>query len=64
MIVGAVTHDLAGGYSTTYSRMTQDFRRLLFRKQVELLTKLFQNWGERKMEEHKKILEQHPFQDK
>ena len=41
----------------------QDYRRIAFRFQLELMTELNKLWAERIVEKHNKILENHPFND-
>jgi hypothetical protein len=62
-IFAGITFDLAGRYELTHRQANQDFRRLLFKKQVELLALLSPPWGERCMREQAGILERHPFDD-
>lgn len=58
-----VTFDLAGKYELKHRVENQDSRRLIFKRQVELLSKLSPKWGEMKTQEYQKILEQHPYDD-
>ena len=41
----------------------QDIRRVAFQRQIELLTRLSPQWGERTSQEQVQILEQAPFDD-
>ena len=41
----------------------KDFRRILFKKQEELLSILNESWGQKEHEEHLQILKSHPFDD-
>jgi hypothetical protein len=58
-----VTFDLAGKYELKQRVENQDSRRMIFKHQVELLSRLSPEWGEMKAQEHKRILEQHPYDD-
>jgi hypothetical protein len=59
----AVTHMLASDYESRHRIEGQDSRRLLFHRQVELLSRLSARWAERQAEEHRRILADHPFDD-
>lgn len=39
----------------------QDFRRILFKHQIELLSSLSPAWVQRQLAEHNRILQDHPF---
>jgi Txe/YoeB family toxin of Txe-Axe toxin-antitoxin module len=41
----------------------QDFRRIMFQKQEELLGQLNESWQRREEEEHRLVLAKHPFND-
>lgn len=41
----------------------QDSRRIIFSKQIELLDLLSSEWAISKIEDHQRILQQHPFDD-
>ena len=58
-----VTSALAGKYELKHRVTHQDSRRLIFQHQIALLSILSPKWAEIKAEEHKKILEQHPYDD-
>lgn len=62
-IFEAVTFDLACQYELKHRVKHQDFRRLLFQHQVELLSKLSPKWGEIETRDHERILEKHPHAD-
>jgi hypothetical protein len=62
-IFNDVTFDLAGKYELKHRVENQDSRRLIFKHQVELLSRLSPKWGELKAQEHERILEQHPYDD-
>jgi len=58
-----VTFDLACKYELERRVVGQDFRRLMFQRQVELLSMLSPRWGETESQEHEKILQQNPYDD-
>jgi len=58
-----VTFDLACKHKLKHRVENQDSRRLIFKHQVELLSRLSPKWGEMKTQEHERILEQHPYED-
>jgi hypothetical protein len=59
----AVTFSLANKYAGAHVLSGQDFRRLLFARQIELLASLSSSWAEREERNHQRILQQHPFSD-
>ena len=62
-IFQSVTSDLAFSYELAHRVETQDCRRLAFKRQVELLAQLSPSWGERRSDEHQRVLREHPFDD-
>jgi Immunity protein 63 len=58
-----VTSIFASGYELMHRIETKDCRRLIFQRQVELLSQLSARWAEREAEEHRRILGEHPFDD-
>jgi hypothetical protein len=62
-IFQSVTFSLACSYELAHRIESQDCRRLLFSRQVELLSQLSENWGERRAGEHQRILREYPFDD-
>jgi hypothetical protein len=60
-IFQSVTFSLACSYELAHRIESQDSRRLLFARQVELLSQLSPHWGERGADEHQRILREHPF---
>lgn len=58
-----VTFDLACAYELDHRIETQDCRRIIFRKQVELLSQLSEGWGRRQTQEQEEILREDPFDD-
>ncbi|HEX8144186.1 MAG TPA: Imm63 family immunity protein [Pyrinomonadaceae bacterium] len=59
----SVTFSLASKYELAHRIEHQDCRRILFRRQVELLSMLSPHWGEREAQSHAETLRQHPFDD-
>ncbi len=59
----SVTFSLACEYEVAHRVRGQDFRRLMFARQVELLSQLSPQWAQRRAEEHQQILGDHPFHD-
>ena len=62
-IFANVTFELAHKYELVHRIQNQDSRRISFQKQVELLSMLSSQWGERESREHEQILQRHPFDD-
>ncbi|HEV2862289.1 MAG TPA: Imm63 family immunity protein [Pyrinomonadaceae bacterium] len=62
-IFEAVTFSLATRHELTHRVEGQDFRRLLFGRQVGLLSALSPRWGEREALSHDAVLRRHPFKD-
>src|SRR5262245_27891511 len=58
-----VTSDIALKYELENRRPEEDFRRLYFGKQEELLRSLHPRWGELYRSERENILRSHPFRD-
>jgi hypothetical protein len=63
LIFASVTFSMAVKYEGKHRVSGQDFRRIMFQKQEELLGELNENWQRREEEEHRLILEKHPFDD-
>ncbi|HYY56938.1 MAG TPA: Imm63 family immunity protein [Pyrinomonadaceae bacterium] len=59
----SVTFSLASKYELAHRIEHQDCRRILFRRQIELLSMLSPHWGERQARSHEQTLRQHPFDD-
>jgi hypothetical protein len=62
-IFQSVSFNLACDYELAHRIETQDFRRLLFKRQVDLLSEVSEGWGRRRSKEHEEILREHPFDD-
>ncbi len=58
-----ITFNLACKYELNYRIHGQDFRRIMFEQQEELLSKLSPSWGERRKREHAEILQENPYND-
>lgn len=58
-----VTFGLAISYAEKNRIENQDIRRVAFQRQVELLTLLSPQWGERESQEQEQMLKQAPFDD-
>lgn len=63
MIFEDVTFSMASDWELRHRVDGQDTRRLLFRRQVELLASLSPEWARRQGLRHDAILRSHPFQD-
>lgn len=59
----SVTFSLACQFELNHREPKQDFRRIMFAKQVDLLGKLSPKWADRDAERHAEILKNHPFRD-
>jgi hypothetical protein len=64
LIFASVTFSMAVKYEGKHRVSGQDFRRIMFQKQEELLGRLNENWQRREEEEHRLILAKYPFDDK
>ncbi|WP_419785538.1 Imm63 family immunity protein [Pseudodesulfovibrio sp.] len=64
LFVESASHGLASNYELENRIPGQDFRRLLFKKQLELLEKICPEWARKRQEELTEILESHPYDDK
>jgi hypothetical protein len=58
-----ITHELAFAYELAHRVETRDCRRLVFQRQVELLSQLSSSWAQGQAQEHDHILREHPFDD-
>lgn len=58
-----VTFSMACSYELKNRIEDKDCRRIMFEKQEELLGILNDVWKQKRKEEHRSILEQHPFDD-
>jgi hypothetical protein len=62
-IFASVTFSLACDYELRHRKANQDSRRLMFRRQIDLLSILSPEWAVREGERHEEILLRHPFDD-
>lgn len=62
-IFQSVTFNLACDYERTHRVAQQDCRRILFRRQLDLLSQLSDDWARRRTAEQRAILRKHPFDD-
>jgi len=60
----AVTFSSTVQYELAHRTEDSDFRRIMFRRQIELLGKLSPAWAERESVDHDRILREHPFDDR
>lgn len=59
----SVTASMALAYELRHRVPGQDFRRVAFARQEELLRQMFPEWADRRKQEHAAILRQSPFRD-
>jgi len=59
-----ITFDLASKFELQNRIENSDFRKILFKKQEELLSSISDEWKAKKITEHNEILKIFPFQDK
>ena len=62
-VFASITFSMASSYEVRHRIPNQDFRRLLFAKQAELLHRLNPAWEARRQQELSDILLQAPFSD-
>jgi hypothetical protein len=62
-VFDGVTFALACTYELNHRVEGQDFRRILFTYQEDLMAQLSPAWAERNKLERDKVLEQYPFED-
>lgn len=62
-VFDAITFSMACAFELKNRNKAQDFRRILFSKQEELLGSISPNWREEKRLNHRQTLTQHPFTD-
>ena len=62
-LIADVTWAMAMGYEVKNRVDGQDFRRLLFAKDIELMDGINPEWGQRKQNKYEKILRKHPYND-
>ncbi len=62
-LVSDLTWAMANDYELAHRVTNQDFRRLLFKKHIELLAVVNNGWSQRKQVEYDQVLVEHPFCD-
>ena len=62
-LISDLAFQMASSYELRFRRANEDFRKLLFAKQIELLAAVKPQWGVRKEEELRLVLETHPYRD-
>lgn len=62
-LVSIVTGVVARDYELEHRNPDVDSRRIWFELDVELLTKIKPEWGDRKRTEYDRVLKDHPFRD-
>jgi hypothetical protein len=62
-VFASATHSIASRWELAHRASNQDSRRLLFQRQIELLTRLDPAWAARQREHLDAVLRKHPFQD-
>lgn len=61
IVFSDITFDMACKYELENRVETQDARRIIFKKQEDLLGELNNDWKAKRTKEHEEILKQHPF---
>jgi len=59
----SITFRLACDYEVKHRVEKRDCRRILFRRQTELLSALSHEWAKRCEQDHTQVLQEHPFDD-
>ena len=62
-LVSDATFESACSFELRNRVKGQDFRRLLFSKEIELMSAIKPAWGVKKRSEVQKVLESHPYRD-
>jgi len=62
-VFNSVTFMLASDYASAHRKTAEDYRRLLFAHQLQLMNQLSPTWGQWKAEEVKRTLSKHPYND-
>lgn len=63
-LISDLTWAMAVDWEVQHRIRGEDFRRELFRKDIELMSQVSQDWARQKREKYQKILGEHPFDDK
>ena len=64
LVFEGITFEMAVSYGKDHIVMGEDFRRVFFRRQLELLDRLNSHWKEQRASEIESILKFHPYIDK
>jgi hypothetical protein len=62
--VSCITHPMASQYELKHRIPNQDFRRLMFQKDIELLTVVRKDFADKRQKEIEETLMKHPYNDK
>jgi hypothetical protein len=62
-VLQSITFSLACDYECAHRVRGQDSRRLIFKRQIELLSQLSPAWAQRASRRQEHVLQQHPFND-
>jgi hypothetical protein len=62
-LISGVAFEMACKYELQHRVSQQDFRRLMFQKEIELISKVSPVWADRKRMEIDAILAEHPYSD-
>src|SRR5258707_252458 len=62
-LVSDLTWEMAVEWEVRHRIQGEDFRRQLFRKDIQLMSSVSEDWARRKKEKYKKILREYPFDD-
>ena len=62
-VFAGITFSMACKYELKHRIPNQDFRKLLFRHQEDLLGNLSESWKQLEMAQHHQVLKQFPFDD-
>jgi hypothetical protein len=62
--ISSATFSMACKYELKHRIPNQDFRRLMFQKEIELIKKIREDFAKRKQKEIEDVLMKHPYDDK
>ena len=62
-LVADLAWAMAADYEVTHRKRGEDFRRLLFATQLDILRRVKLEWAKRRQDEQEEILRNHPFVD-
>jgi hypothetical protein len=63
-LVSDLTWEMAAEWELQHRIEGEDFRRQLFRRDIELISRIDPEWARRKREKYEKILGEYPFNDR